>query len=177
MALRKVRNEPFVSELTIEVFEPIPAPSPLRDLSTTRCALVTEAGLVEKGNPHRLPSAGATHWASYSIAGMDRLVSGAWDAVHGGYDNMAALQDPNRIVPLDALRELEQAGQVGELLVAAQPFPDPQPAGGGRPPGASSRVAGGARTARSSGAVSGAMGKAERVLRAPPCGGVPRVQD
>jgi glycine reductase len=116
MALRKVRNEPFVSELTIETFERIPAPLPLRDLSTTRCALVTEAGLVQKGNPHRLPSAGATHWASYSIAGMDRLVPGAWDVVHGGYDNTAALQDPNRVVPLDALRELERSGQVGELL-------------------------------------------------------------
>lgn len=116
MALRKVRNAPFVSELTIETFESIPAPSPLGDLSTTRCALVTEAGLVLKGNPHRLPSAGATHWASYAIAGMDRLVSGAWDVIHGGYDNAAALQDPNRVVPLDALRELERAGQLGELF-------------------------------------------------------------
>lgn len=116
MALRKVRNEPFVSELTIETFERISAPPPLGDLSTTRFALVTEAGLVEKGNPHRLPSAGATHWASYSIAGMDRLVPGAWDAIHGGYDNTAALQDPNRVVPLDALRELERSGQVGALL-------------------------------------------------------------
>ena len=38
------------------------------------------------------------------------------DAVHGGYDNTAALQDPNRVVPLDALRELERAGVIGKLL-------------------------------------------------------------
>ena len=47
-------------------------------------ALVTESGLVPRGNPDRLPSATATHWAKYSIAGMDRLVPGEWDGVHGG---------------------------------------------------------------------------------------------
>ena len=43
-------------------------------------------------------------------------VAGEWDAVHGGYDNTAALQDPNRVVPLDALRALERAGVIGRLL-------------------------------------------------------------
>ena len=47
---------------------------------------------------------------------MERLVAGEWDAVHGGYDNTAALQDPNRVVPLDALRELERDGVIGKLL-------------------------------------------------------------
>jgi glycine reductase len=47
---------------------------------------------------------------------MDRLVAGEWDAVHGGYDNTAALQDPNRVVPLDALRVLEREGVIGKLL-------------------------------------------------------------
>ena len=36
--------------------------------------------------------------------------------LHGGYDNTAALQDPNRVVPIDALRELEREGQIGQLL-------------------------------------------------------------
>jgi glycine reductase len=43
-------------------------------------------------------------------------VPGEWDAVHGGYDNTAALQDPNRVVPLDALRDLERQGKIGRLL-------------------------------------------------------------
>lgn len=116
MALQKWRGEPYASELTIETFETIAPPPPLQDLTTTRCAVVTESGLVRTGNPDRIPSAGATHWAAYSIAGMDRLVAGEWDAVHGGYDNTAALQDPNRVVPIDALRELESEGRVGELL-------------------------------------------------------------
>jgi len=116
MALQKWRGEPYTSELTVETFEAIPPAPPITDLSQTLLALVTESGLVRKGNPDRLPAAAATHWASYSVAGMDRLVPGEWDAVHGGYDNTAALQDPNRVVPLDALRELERAGVIGKLL-------------------------------------------------------------
>jgi len=116
MALKKWRGEPYTSELSIETFEAMPPPPPLPDLTNTLCAVVTEAGLVRTGNPDRLPSAAATHWAAYSIAGMARLVPGEWDAVHGGYDNTAALADPNRVVPIDALRELEREGQVGQLL-------------------------------------------------------------
>ncbi|ETX00611.1 MAG: hypothetical protein ETSY1_10565 [Candidatus Entotheonella factor] len=116
MALQKWRGEPYTSELTIETFEAIPPPPPLPDLTSTLCAVVTESGLVQTGNPDRLPSAAATHWAAYSIVGMERLVPGEWDAVHGGYDNSAALADPNRVVPIDALRELEREGQLGQLL-------------------------------------------------------------
>ena len=47
---------------------------------------------------------------------VERLAPGAWDAVHGGYDNTAALQDPNRVVPLDAMRALEREGMIGKLL-------------------------------------------------------------
>src|SRR5262249_17993664 len=115
MALKKWRGAPFTSELTVETFETILPPPPLSDPSNTLFALVTEAGLVAKGNPDRLPSDAATHWASYPIAGMERLAAGAWDAVHGGYDNTAALQDPNRVVPLDALRALEREGVIGRL--------------------------------------------------------------
>ena len=116
MALKKWRGEPYTSELAVETFEVIPPAPPLRDPSKALVALVTEAGLVRQGNPHRLPAAAATHWASYSVTAMDRLVAGEWDAVHGGYDNTAALQDPNRVVPLDALRALEREGVIGKLL-------------------------------------------------------------
>ena len=102
--------------VTVETFEVIQPPPPLSDPSKMLFALVTESGLVPRGNPDRLPSATATHWAEYSIVGMDRLVPGEWDGVHGGYDNSAALQDPNRVVPLDAVRALEREGMIGQLL-------------------------------------------------------------
>ncbi|MBW2031344.1 MAG: glycine/betaine/sarcosine/D-proline family reductase selenoprotein B, partial [Deltaproteobacteria bacterium] len=34
---------------------------------------------------------------------------------HGGYDTKFVDQDPNRLVPLDALREMERRGLVGEV--------------------------------------------------------------
>ncbi len=116
MSLQKWRGEPITSELTVESFEVIAPPPPLSDPTKTLFALVTEAGLIPKGNPDRLPSAAATHWAGYAIVGMERLVPGEWDGVHGGYDNTAALQDPNRVVPLDAMRALEREGMIGKLL-------------------------------------------------------------
>jgi glycine reductase len=116
MALKKWRGEPYSSELTVETFEVIQPPPPLGDPRQTLFALVTESGLVPTGNPDRLPSATATHWAKYSIAAMDHLVAGEWDGVHGGYDNSAVLQDPNRVVPLDAMRALEREGQIGQVL-------------------------------------------------------------
>src|SRR5262249_11158243 len=63
MALRKWRGEPYTSELTVETFEAIPPAPPVIDPAHTLVALVTESGLVRRGNPDRLPSAGATHWA------------------------------------------------------------------------------------------------------------------
>jgi betaine reductase len=116
MALHKWRGEPFTSELTVETFEVIPPPPPLSDPTKILFALVTESGLVPRGNPDRLPAAAATHWARYSIAEMECLMPGQWDGVHGGYDNAAALQDPNRVVPLDAVRALEREGKIGKLM-------------------------------------------------------------
>lgn len=116
MALQKWRGEPYTSELSIETFEAVAPTPPLSDPTQTIFALVTESGLVPVGNPDRLPAVAATHWATYSIAGMERLEPGEWDAVHGGYDNTEALQDPNRLVPLDAMRVLEHEGVIGRLL-------------------------------------------------------------
>ena len=116
LALRKWKGEPYASEITVETFEPVlPAP-PLTNPCDTLFALVTECGLVPRGNPDRLPAAGATHWGSYDITDMTTLAPGDWEIVHGGYDNTAALLDPNRVVPLDALRALHREGRIGGVL-------------------------------------------------------------
>src|SRR5207237_878604 len=44
----------------------------------------------------------------YPIGDLTRLESGAWEPIHGGYDSTWAREDPNRVVPLDALRSLER---------------------------------------------------------------------
>ena len=91
-----------------------PAPA-VADLAATTLALVTEAGCVPQGNPDRLPTRHANVWLRYPIGGVDALDAPAYETVHAGFDTTAANADPNRLVPLDAARELEREGAVARL--------------------------------------------------------------
>ena len=57
----------------------------------------------------------ATRFGVYPIAGLTDLVPEDYDVSHGGYDTSAVKADPDRLVPVDAARELEAAGTIGEL--------------------------------------------------------------
>jgi betaine reductase len=92
------------------------APPPaVGDMTSVRLALVTEAGCVPQGNPDRLPSRHANVWLRYPISGADSLAAGDYESVHAGFDTAAANADPNRLVPLDAVRELERDGAIASL--------------------------------------------------------------
>ena len=77
-----------------------------------RLALVTEAGCVPQGNPDRLADPITRNvWLRYPLAGEAH--AGARRATNPctrGFDTAAANADPNRLVPLDAARELEREG-------------------------------------------------------------------
>ena len=49
------------------------------------------------------------------IHGVNSLDADKYDAVHSGYDTALANQDPNRLVPLDTMRDLEREGVIGKL--------------------------------------------------------------
>ena len=68
-----------------------------------------------QGNPDRLPTRHANVWLRYPLEGVDTLAAGAYESVHAGFDTTAANADPNRLVPLDAVRELEADGRIGSL--------------------------------------------------------------
>ena len=91
-----------------------PAP-PVADVSSVRLALVSEAGCVPQGNPDQLPTRHANVWLRYPIGGVDTLAAGTYESVHAGFDTTAGNADPNRLVPLDAARELEGRGAFGSL--------------------------------------------------------------
>lgn len=93
----------------------VPVPPRISDLSDVRLALVTESGCVPQGNPDHLRSRRATKWLRYSLEGVTTLTTGAYRSVHAGFDTTAADADPNRLVPLDAARELEQGAAFGSL--------------------------------------------------------------
>jgi glycine reductase len=115
MVMAKVKGEPFESEMAPARFEPAPLPPPIADLSKSKVMLVTDGGLVPKGNPDRIEGTAATRWGSYRIAGREDLDGADYEISHGGYDPRFVQADPDRLVPLDAARELEREGVIGKL--------------------------------------------------------------
>ena len=115
MLLRKLNGEPVASEIPVlEPRAPIaPAPA-ITDLAHATVALVTEGGLVPRGNPDGVESSNATRWARYPIAAIEAAKDG-FESIHGGYDSRWVNDDPYRIVPVDAARALEAAGRIGRL--------------------------------------------------------------
>ena len=115
MALAKILGQPFESEIAPASFTPVPMPMPLGDLKKAKVMLITDGGLVPKGNPDRIQGSAATRWGLYQIHGHDDLRSEDYEISHGGYDPQFVRQDPDRLVPLDVMRQLEKEGVIGEL--------------------------------------------------------------
>lgn len=116
LLLKRLNGEAFATEVPLPRYAEVTPPAPVADPARVRVALVTESGLVPKGNPGRLEWVRASRWLKYSIAGKDRLEKGEYEVVHSGYDAAFALDDPNRLVPVDAARQLARCGEIGSLL-------------------------------------------------------------
>ena len=116
MLLKKLARQPYETEVPLPKFDPPPpAPSPIVDLRDKVVALVTDGGLVPAGNPDNIESSAATRFGVYSIDGLNRLDAADYEVSHGGYDNRYVKANPNRLVPLDAAREMERDGRIGRL--------------------------------------------------------------
>jgi glycine reductase len=115
MVLAKVKGQPFESEMMPTTFAPIPMPPALKDLSKAKVMLITDGGLVPKGNPDKIQGSAATRWGSYKIDNCNDLKGEDYEISHGGYDPQFVRQDPDRLVPLDVMRELEREGAIGKL--------------------------------------------------------------
>jgi glycine reductase len=115
LLLAKLRGEPYRTEIPFPKAEPlVPAP-PLEDPRTATIALVTSGGVVPAGNPDRIEARRASKWSKFSITGLDDLTASHFECVHGGFDNELVAQDPNRVLPVDVMRELEREGKIGKL--------------------------------------------------------------
>lgn len=115
MLAAKLAGESFETEIPLPLFDAVPPPPGLPDLRRARVALVTTAGLVPRGNPDRITSYLSTRYGRYDLAGIDDLSDAAFESVHGGFFTAPANEDPDRIVPVDALRQLEREGALGAL--------------------------------------------------------------
>ncbi len=115
MLLARLAGRPVTSEVPLPTFAQVPAPPRIRDMRRATIALVTDGGLVPRGNPDGIEALAATRFGGYSIDGLRELDPSQYDNVHRGYDTTYVKQDPHRLVPVDVTRELEQAGAVGKL--------------------------------------------------------------
>lgn len=115
MLLAKMTGTPFESEMPATAFAPVPLPAPVKDLAKAKVMLITDGGLVPRGNPDRIEGTAATRWGAYNIEGRDDLRAEDYEVSHGGYDTRFVQEDPDRLVPLDALREMEKNGVIGKL--------------------------------------------------------------
>ena len=62
-----------------------------------------------------IESSSASHYGEYDITGWDALTAEGWQTAHGGYDPVYANADPNRVLPVDVLRQMEKEGKIGKL--------------------------------------------------------------
>jgi glycine reductase complex component B subunit gamma len=115
MLMAKVKGHPFESEMVSTTFAPVPLPPAVKDLSKAKVMLITDGGLVPSGNPDKIQGSAATRWGAYSVDGCDDLKGESYEISHGGYDEQFVRQDPDRLVPLDIMRELEREGVIGKL--------------------------------------------------------------
>ncbi len=115
MLLDKLAGRPFESEVSQPRYDRVSPAPPLKDLATATIALVTDGGIVPKGNPDRIEGAGATRFGRYPLAGVSELKAADYEVVHTGYDPVFIRQDPNRLVPVDVMRELEREGVIDKL--------------------------------------------------------------
>ncbi|MSP40204.1 MAG: glycine/betaine/sarcosine/D-proline family reductase selenoprotein B [Deltaproteobacteria bacterium] len=115
LLLAKLDHRPYESEIPWVESERHAIPNLRGGLKNATIALVTEGGLVPQGNPDRLESSRGSKYFKYSLDGRDDLKQGEFQAMHTGYDTSTVDQDPDRIVPLDAMRVLEKAQRFKKL--------------------------------------------------------------
>ncbi len=115
MLVKKMAGEEFETDLPMPKFDRVDPAPPIKDIKTAKIAVVTSGGIVPQGNPDHIESSNATKFGTYSIEGMDTMSPDDFTTIHGGYDRQYVMANPNLVVPLDVLREMEADGEFGEL--------------------------------------------------------------
>ena len=109
--LAKVKGEPFETEVVPERLEIVPCPPAIKDMSKCTICLVSDGGLVPKGNPDRMATRSNLIWNSYDLEALFK----DYEVVHAGYFNDHILHDPNRLLPVDVMKDMVKEGELGGI--------------------------------------------------------------
>ena len=115
LLLAKLGGDPMETEIPLPAFQEVEAAPGIRDLGGAKIALVTTGGLVPRGNPDGIKSYLSTHFGSYHLESKEHLAGDDFESVHGGFFTAAVNEDPNRLIPLDVLRDAVRDGSLGGL--------------------------------------------------------------
>jgi glycine reductase len=115
MLATKLKGQPFITEVPIHIPERVVPAVPIADITRATLALVTTGGLVRKGNPDKQVSSNATRYFRHAVVELQSLSSKDWEAYHSGYFNHVVNKNPNYILPLSFMRDLEGKGQIGAV--------------------------------------------------------------
>jgi len=108
MLLRKIDGEPFETEYPIPFFDRVEPQPALAGMKGVTIALVTSGGIVPTGNPDHIESSSASKYGKYPLEGLTTADAGTHQSAHGGYDTTYVNADPNRVLPIDVIRDLEK---------------------------------------------------------------------
>jgi glycine reductase len=115
LLMAKLSGDSYITEISIPggiTFEPAP---PIKNISKAKIALVTEGGLVPKGNPDHIEGARCTKFGRYKIWAKNDLPGKQYESIHRGFDTHSINENPNRLLPVDVLKDMEERGQLGGI--------------------------------------------------------------
>lgn len=115
MLVDKLNNKDFKSEYPMPNFDRVDPVDSLENIKDAKIALVTSGGIVPKGNPDHIESSSASKYGKYSIDDVYEMTPETHETAHGGYDPVYANEDPNCVLPVDVLRDMEEEGKIGKL--------------------------------------------------------------
>ena len=115
MLLAKLKGESFETEYAMPDFDRVPPAPALQNMAHSTIALVTSGGIVPRTNPDRIESSSASKFGKYLIESVEDLTAEEYVTAHGGYDPVYANEDPDRVLPLDVMRDLEREGIIGSI--------------------------------------------------------------
>ena len=115
MLIKKLSGEAFRTEYPMPVFDRVEPRPAIADISKATIAIVTSGGIVPFGNPDHIAASSAQNYGAYDLDGVTDLRKGEYMTAHGGYDQTYANADPDRVLPIDVLRDLEKEGKIGKL--------------------------------------------------------------
>ena len=115
MLLKKLSGEAFTTEYPMPVFDRVDPMPAIKEITKAKIALVSSGGPVPKGNPDRIESSSASKYGKYSLKDITDFDPSNGETAHGGYDPVYANLDLDRVLPVDVMKEMEKAGEIGSL--------------------------------------------------------------